>query len=216
MLLVVAVAAILVGCKKEKDSNSVNSPMDEQQCVACESSFNDVTKEQKNEVFRYLSSIGIKDDSYDFIGSLPIDDNGIEYDAICMKNRNSEANFLTITMDEEYEVMYYLPSVISKRENLYTIEVQNNGDEYFGASFFVDFSKHSISPSNSPICYGPTLGEDIAECVAIAMSACINDPECAFLCGYTFEYCIGATILACTIHHLKGGAHSSNNNNSSN
>ncbi len=35
------------------------------------------------------------------------------------------------------------------------------------------------------------------ECVAMAVTACLDDPECAFICGIIWKYCLGSIAIAC-------------------
>ena len=35
------------------------------------------------------------------------------------------------------------------------------------------------------------------ECAKMAVSACVNDGGCAFMCGIVWQYCLGSIGLAC-------------------
>jgi len=38
------------------------------------------------------------------------------------------------------------------------------------------------------------------ECVEVAVSSCVSDGECGFICGIIYRYCLGAIGTACAVH----------------
>lgn len=225
------VAITVIACNKEKfnqtsnnskfavlSSESTNANPDalksQQTCVLCEISYNDVSDSEKEDVMKHLSSLTTKKDAngYEIIGSIPIFDDTLNLVSYCMRQIGSESDYLVLTIDEETEALaYVLPTTISRNENeIYVVEVKNDNNSYFGASFEFNISDSTFYSVDGPICYGPTIGNNIAECVMIAVGSCFTDPGCALFCSGYPQYCLPAITLACTIHHLKGGASPAN------
>lgn len=42
-------------------------------------------------------------------------------------------------------------------------------------------------------------GVSFSECVGTAVAACLDDPECAFMCGIIWKWCLGSIALACLL-----------------
>jgi hypothetical protein len=214
------VVALAVGCsktdKQEEKNNSVEYTQ-QQECGFCQISYNDVSDMEKDIIMKYLSSSEKSDGiDYSIIGSIPSIDDTINLVSYCLKRNTSESQYLVITMDDATEtIVYNLPTTISRStSSCYIVEIQKNDENYFGASFIISSSDSTYHVLDGPVCYGPTLGDDILDCFVKAYRACDADPECRVLCGYAPEYCAAAILLACTIHHLKGGAATSQTNNS--
>lgn len=49
------------------------------------------------------------------------------------------------------------------------------------------------------IVYSPG-GSDFIRCFRTALNACLQDPECAFLCGIVWKQCLSAIAAACAYH----------------
>lgn len=213
VVVMTGLVAVIAGCKKtDKKENNANFSVstEQQECGLCKVSYNDVSDEEKDMVMKYLASLSEKDNGneYEIIGSISTFNDTFSLISYCMRQINSESNYFVVTMDDETEtVVYNLPTTISRTTNSnYIVEVQKNGEDYFGASFALSLSDSTFQSLEGPVCYGPKLGDNIIDCFVIAYTDCLSDPECDELCGYAPEYCIAATLLACAIHHLKGGA----------
>lgn len=209
----IGLAAVIEGCKKtDKQEDNGNSTVstEQQECGLCKVSYNDVSAEEKDMVMKYLASLSEKDNGneYEIIGSISTFNDTLSLISYCMRQIDSESSFFVVIMDDETKTtVYNMPTTISRTTNSnYIVEVQKNGEDYFGASFVLSLSDSTFHSLEGPVCYGPTLGDNIIDCFVIAYMACLSDPECDELCGYAPEYCIAATLLACAIHHLKGGA----------
>lgn len=213
VVVMTGLAAVIAGCKKtDKQENNANSTVstEQQECGLCKVSYNDVSDEEKDMVMKYLASLAEKENGneYEIIGSISTFNDTVSLISYCMRQIDSESNYLVVTMDDVTgTVIYNLPTTISSTTSSnYIVEVKKNGEDYFGASFALSLSDSTFQSLEGPVCYGPTLGDDVIDCFVTAYMACLSDPECDELCGYAPEYCIPAILLACAIHHLKGGA----------
>ncbi|MBQ8958182.1 MAG: hypothetical protein IJ057_06730 [Bacteroidales bacterium] len=213
-IIFVIVAVVLVGCKKDKEkrlednTSNIHNPT----CRVCEISYNDVSENEKEMVMRNLSSLRGNNNDYEIIGSIPTQYDTLSLNSYVLRKCESESDFHVITFEDGSDVaVYSLATTISKTQELssvktYVVEMKNNGENYFGFSFEYNSSNNTFQALEGPICYGPTIGNNVLECIAIVYSACVSDPECDQLCGYAPEYCVTAIIVSCAIHHLKGGA----------
>lgn len=65
-------------------------------------------------------------------------------------------------------------------------------------------SEIRFNPDNpdqfSYITFGP--GGEFIDCFRTALYACLQDPECAFLCGILWRQCIAAIAAACAYHTI--------------
>lgn len=96
-------------------------------------------------------------------------------------------------------------SFVEENNNLFLCKDLNSRNEVLslkmndlGKFEEVNFKEENISFNNNIMrgCLGQssTMG-----CVRYAVNACVNDPSCAFMCGATAVYCIGAITASCAI-----------------
>ena len=215
-LAIISMTIGFVACNKEKENkksvlSSIDEISDNQECKICDISYNDVTESEKDMIMKYLSS-SKNVNEYDIIGSIPTETENLNLTSYALKQNGTNSDYLVISFDEKTKMaIYSLPTKVVKKHNTdntetYTIEMQKNGKEYFDASFEYNLSDSTFRSLDSLYCYGPTVGNSIAECVRIALHGCFHDLGCAMFCAGYPEICLSTTTLACTIHHLKGGA----------
>lgn len=215
ILVLTITTAVFVGCKKDKEKNLRDNPSEiqNQTCRVCEISYNDVTENEKEMVMRHFPFLKRNNYDYEIIGSVATQFDTMNLISYALRKCESDSDFHVITFEDGSNVaIYSLATTINKTQEAndvktYVIEMQNNGECYFGASFEFDSSNSNFRFVESPVCYGPTIGNNIAECVRIALNACFQDPACAVFCGVYADICLTQIVLACSIHHLKGGAH---------
>lgn len=62
----------------------------------------------------------------------------------------------------------------------------------------VSYQEANDSKTGYALSFGCPGGSTL-RCVEKAISSCANDPECAFWCGVTVEYCVPAIVVSCAV-----------------
>ena len=75
--------------------------------------------------------------------------------------------------------------------NSATIKTYKENIEWFVAE--VDKNTDEIISFN----FNSNANMSFWECAEMAVGACVNDGECAFICGIIWQYCLGSIGLAC-------------------
>ena len=81
-----------------------------------------------------------------------------------------------------------LPQGLILFHSYYTIKTFKEGQEWFTAE--VDKKTEQIISFN----FSSNISAEMSfwECAEMAVGACVNDGECAFICGIIWQYCLGS------------------------
>lgn len=205
----------LISCSKELDStevqnesvvtssdiNSDNFINDESDAFNLDSS-KDVTydideispiyeEENLNRILDSISSYSLKDFNLpEKVTYTNLEGNAIVLTKKEVSEPNNVKENLILLVDSNFELISYTERFESSVEDgMYTVKVKQEGSDLFEA----DVS----SETGEIINYRNQADIGFWECLSVVADACIQDSECAFLCGIIFEYCLGAIVLAC-------------------
>lgn len=208
-LLIAAAGVIVFQACKQRNDVTINKPTESDNiCGLCMASYDEVSEDQIILINKYLIQHNINDrNEYDYHGVIEINNDSINYSLVVLDNvSNSEShkNHKIYLIDNDIsQVVSENDADINVSQTYYECVIMNNG--LVISDIIYEYDSTNTKFYVDDIVCGPTIGDNIAECIAIAISACVNDPWCAFMCGITYEYCLPATILACTLHHAFSG-----------
>ncbi len=108
--------------------------------------------------------------------------------------RSNSVKSLILVVSEENEIITYYGHEKIDNGKFYTVNTYKEDKKWFVAD--VDKESEEIIKINF---VADNTGKDVTfwECAEIAVSACVNDGSCAFICGITWQYCLGSIGLAC-------------------
>lgn len=211
-LLIAAAGVIVFQACKQRNDVTINKPTESDNiCGLCMASYDEVSEDQIRLIDKYLiqHNTNEKNIEYDYHGVIEINNDSINYSLVVLDNvANSEShkNHKIYIIDND------ISQVVSENDADINIYQSNYECVIIDNGIVISDIMYEYDPTNTQIYVddivcGPTIGDSVAECVAIAISSCVYDPWCAFICGITYQYCLPATILACTLHHaFSGGA----------
>ncbi|MCF6213959.1 MAG: hypothetical protein L3J45_08040 [Flavobacteriaceae bacterium] len=110
---------------------------------------------------------------------------------------NSEKS-LILVIGEENEIITNYEHEKIDNGNTYTIRTYKEGNEWFNAEVDKNTEEIISFSFSSKVMNKMTFWE----CAKMAVGACVNDGECAFMCGIVWEYCLGSIGLACAYASL--------------
>lgn len=110
------------------------------------------------------------------------------------KSENNKTNYeksLILVVNNEDEIITNYEHEKIDNGNSYTIKTYKENIEWFVAE--VDKNTDEIISFN----FNSNANMSFWECAEMAVGACVNDGECAFICGIIWQYCLGSIGLAC-------------------
>ncbi len=110
------------------------------------------------------------------------------------KNGNNKTHYeksLIIVVDNKNKIITSYEHEKFDNGKTYIVKTFKEGIEWFIAEVDKDTDK-LINFS-----FNKNVKMSFWECAEMAVSSCVNDGECAFICGIIWEYCLGAIGLAC-------------------
>ena len=106
---------------------------------------------------------------------------------------NSEKSLILVVGEANEVITEYEHEKIDQGDN-YTIKTLKEGLEWFTADIDKD-TEEIIRLNFSPNVDSKKMS--FLECAEMAVGSCVNDGECAFICGIVWQYCLGSIGLAC-------------------
>ncbi len=114
-------------------------------------------------------------------------------------DKNSDELSLILVADEENELITYMEHNRMIQGDTEQVYIYLEGQMWLSALLdsetedVLDFSFHGGKSDDDEQEESWTF----AECLDITVSACLEDPSCAFICGIIWKYCLGSIALAC-------------------
>ncbi len=204
LFVLVVLIVVINGCstnslennKKELDNVSeLNSPIPIQE-------IRELTEEEKKLSSKYLSQIDSKS-IYHYDESTITSYKDINGYSIFISVSNeakfdqNETTFI-LFMNQNKKIVDY--AIFEKIENnvIDEINIYNN----FGKFLTVSINNETNEMVSAEIFKSGAKGS-WSNCVECAVSSCVNDGECAFMCGIVYKQCLGAIGVACLFSDLE-------------
>ena len=139
-------------------------------------------------------------DALDVVEYNNLDGKGIVLTYADEDKSGSELSLILAT-DEDNKLITYYEHDRRDRGDTYEIRVYHEGVAWFSAEVdknteeiinFVIFETKSDNDSEEE-------GVGFYDCLGIAISACLDDSQCAFMCGIMWKYCLSSIALACAL-----------------
>jgi len=115
--------------------------------------------------------------------------------------KNGDELSLILAADEHNKLITYYEHDRRDRGDTYEVRVYHEGVAWFSAEVdknteeiinYVIFETKSDDDSEEE-------GIGFYDCLGIAISACLDDSQCAFMCGILWKYCLSSIALACAL-----------------
>ncbi len=113
-----------------------------------------------------------------------------------VKDISERAIILVVNEDNEIITNYKHKKI--DYGSYYTVKTYIEGNKWFNAKIKKDCEEIIEFNLKS----GVSLKTSFRECAETAVKACVNDGECAFICGILWKYCLGSIGLACAYHAI--------------
>ncbi len=117
------------------------------------------------------------------------------------ETKNGDDLSLILAADENNKLITYYEHEKRCLGDTYEVTVYHEGIAWFAAEVDTeaeDVINHVIFETKSGGNNG-SEGISFSECLGIAISACLDDSQCAFMCGIMWKYCLSSIALACAL-----------------
>ena len=140
----------------------------------------------------------------DFISQDVVEYTNLEGKAVVLtyddEEKNEDELSLILVADEENKLITYYEHDRKDMGSTYQVTVYYEGHAWL----FAEVEKSTEEVINYTIFDTKSDDDDdngvsFFECMGAAVGACLDDPECAFLCGILWKWCLGSIALACAL-----------------
>ncbi len=138
-------------------------------------------------------------DALDVVEYNNLDGKGIVLTYADEDKSGSELSLILATDEDNKLITYYEHD---KRDlgDTYEVTVYYEGVAWF----YAEVQKNTEEIINYTIFEIKSGGDDdggitFSECMGAAIGACLDDPECAFMCGILWKWCLSSIALACAL-----------------
>lgn len=97
---------------------------------------------------------------------------------------NDITSFINYSKEQYNEYISIIKTDINE-EKWFRAEINNLTDEIINIEVYGEKEEKTL--------------DNFVDCVKIAVTSCVNDGECAFICGIIWKYCLGSIGIACAL-----------------
>ncbi len=137
-------------------------------------------------------------DTLEIIESKTVNYNGLTGKSVVIDYEDRSENLdksLIFILSENNNVDTYLKYNIRWENEIGYVDVTTEDKSFMSAEVSSSYEVINLS-------FNKIHGDgSYLDCLDGAVSACVNDGECAFICGIIWKYCLGAVATACLGHH---------------
>ncbi len=116
-------------------------------------------------------------------------------------SKNRDELSLILAADENNKLITYYEHERRDLGDTYAVTVYHEGIAWFAAEVDAeaeDVIDHIVFNTKSGG-NNESEGVSFSECLGIAIGACLDDSQCAFMCGIMWKYCLSSIALACAL-----------------
>lgn len=118
------------------------------------------------------------------------------------ENKNCDELSLILVANEDNKLITYYEHDKKDHGDTFEVTVYHEGNAWF----YAEVQKNTEKILNYTIFGAKSGGGDddgggisFSECMGAAIGACLDDPECAFMCGILWKWCLSSIALACAL-----------------